>query len=338
MIPQNSKSLAFWRLPQTSEINLCAEVDGLVKSGFKVAPFNTEKHPEFLIHSDFQELYTYSDFQSIDFNSLNFHIKNSAPGTYADADEYIGIVQKAIEQIQSQNLSKVVTSRRSMASTLNPDEIRNSFLSLCEKYPDAFVFCFSHPFSGTWMGASPEILIQSLGGTHKSMSLAGTLPIDSSNSWSAKEIEEQSLVTEFLLSKLKAMVANDIALTGPFDKNAGRIKHLCTVIKFNSSLHPTEIARIFHPTPAIAGIPVSQALDVIAKIEGYDREYYTGYCGPSDLNHSTDFFVNLRSIQICSENCIVYSGGGILKSSNPESEWLETVRKSETVLGAIEKM
>ena len=46
---------------------------------------------------------------------------------------------------------------------------------------------------------------------------------------------------------------------------------------------------------------------------------------------STQLYVNLRCMQIKEQNAIVYVGGGITESSNPESEWRETVSKSQTI-------
>jgi isochorismate synthase len=43
-------------------------------------------------------------------------------------------------------------------------------------------------------------------------------------------------------------------------------------------------------------------------------------------------------MQIFADKAIIYTGGGLTYDSDPESEWNETVLKSNTLLSAIEKM
>ena len=45
-------------------------------------------------------------------------------------------------------------------------------------------------------------------------------------------------------------------------------------------------------------------------------------------SHS-ELYVNLRCMQLTDTQRILYIGGGITKDSDPESEWQETVAKSQ---------
>ena len=71
------------------------------------------------------------------------------------------------------------------------------------------------------------------------------------------------------------------------------------------------------------------------KNENYNRAYYTGFLGELNLNetskNTSELFVNLRCMEIKKDIAVLFIGGGITKESNPESEWLETVSKSETM-------
>jgi len=338
MIPENSKSFAIYRFPDQQEIHVIAETEGKVVHGFQVAPFDSHLHAQFLIHADFSSLMSLEDFNQATIDVELFHLKKTINGGFSSQEEYVNQVVESLKSIEHEGLSKLVLSRRIQSKFVSPKEIKQAFSKLCEQHKSAFVFCFSHPNSGTWLGASPELLLDSKQNKHNTMALAGTLPNSMEKAWSEKEILEQSLVTDYIVGKLKWLKVQNLELKGPMDKAAGAIKHLCTDISFESETSSNEIAGTLHPTPAVAGIPLEKAIEAIKRIETYDREYYTGFCGPVDLNQNSKFFVNLRSAQFCEEGSIIYCGGGILKNSDPKSEWIETVRKSETVLGALEKM
>ena len=89
-----------------------------------------------------------------------------------------------------------------------------------------------------------------------------------------------------------------------------------------------------HPTPALAGLPVKDALELIRKVECHDREYYGGYIcafSPRKLH----CYVNLRSMKFNNDKCCLFVGGGIVKASVPEKEWIETEMKSETLISLL---
>ena len=72
---------------------------------------------------------------------------------------FCDLVQEAISYIQSTGIKKIVTSRAtetSLPPNLDPVTI---FELLCRRYPHAFVSLVSIPDLGTWLGASPELLL-----------------------------------------------------------------------------------------------------------------------------------------------------------------------------------
>ena len=107
-----------------------------------------------------------------------------------------------------------------------------------------------------------------------------------------------------------------------------------------------------HPTPAVCGFPKQVAKDFILENENYDRAFYTGFLGELNLKQSktrntnrrnvennayavvktqSNFYVNLRCMQLQEAKALIYVGGGITKDSNPEKEWEETVNKTKTI-------
>ena len=266
--------------------------------------------------------------------------KNERSVAFSDdgKDRHIELVEDAIRQIENGNLKKVVLSRYLNASTAkSPLQL---FTALLLKYSTAFCYWWYHPKVGMWFGATPEQLLHYRDGKVSTTSLAGTLPVmkDEKPSWSAKEREEQQMVTDYILENLKGKLI-DLNVSEPETHKAGKLWHLRSEINgkaynFDDLLN---IVESLHPTPAVCGLPKSEALEYIVQHEGYDREYYTGYLGTINLEEKdcVDLFVNLRCFKYSSGRAKVFVGGGITSDSNPKREWEETQYKCRTILEVL---
>nr|MBX2840287.1 chorismate-binding protein [Flammeovirgaceae bacterium] len=94
--------------------------------------------------------------------------------------------------------------------------------------------------------------------------------------------------------------------------------------------------KLLHPTSAVCGMPKEKSLAFILENEDYDRELYSGYFGPVNIQNKTNIFVNLRCLQISKEEIVLYAGAGITEDSNPEKEWKETEIKMDILLNFLE--
>ena len=86
-----------------------------------------------------------------------------------------------------------------------------------------------------------------------------------------------------------------------------------------------------HPTPAVCGLPKEEAYRFIIDTENYDRSYYSGIIGWLAPEGDTTLYVNLRCMRIDKDTATLYAGGGILPTSEAESEWEETQHKMDTM-------
>ena len=86
-----------------------------------------------------------------------------------------------------------------------------------------------------------------------------------------------------------------------------------------------------HPTPAVCGLPKAEAYAFIPENEGYERRYYSGFIGWLDPEGATAISVNLRCMEIRSNEAKLYAGGGILASSEVQMEWEETEEKLKSL-------
>ncbi|MGA9637768.1 isochorismate synthase [Flavobacterium sp.] len=249
------------------------------------------------------------------------------------------LVQKGIDAIVNGDFNKVVLSREELVGIPEFDLVI-VFKKLIEKYSGAFCYCWYHPKIGLWMGATPERLLKANRKQFYTMALAGTkMGDDVENAvWNTKEMEEQQIVTDFILENLKDKTS-EIAISSPYTLQAGNLLHIITDIEgvINEKSNLSEVVAVLHPTPAVCGLPKNAAKDFILANEGYDRSYYTGFLGELNIKefdkHQTksDLYVNLRCMQIKDKQAHLYIGCGITKDSIPEKEWKESVNKSLTM-------
>ena len=251
------------------------------------------------------------------------------------------IVAKAVNAIEAGELHKVVLSRKEMHS-FDSSQLYATFERLLALYPTAFRYFWYHPDSGVWMGATPEQLAKKVGTTVKTVALAGTQvgSLESQPQWGEKEIREQQLVTDYIVSSLTP-VTDSITISEPYTHQAGSLLHIKTDIEAELNSNWEAVVKTLHPTPAVGGFPKSAALQFIAKNEGYDRRFYAGYLGEWNKNFGTfklgdsDLYVNLRCMQWENDSLSIYVGCGINAGSIPEKEFMETVHKAATVKRAL---
>lgn len=244
---------------------------------------------------------------------------------------YTKLVEKAVDALKNSSLKKVVLSRKQTLPKRTSDlEILNRLL---HHYSTANCYFFYHPKIGKWMGATPEVLVQIEDGKLETMSLAGTAIFkkDVDHIWGEKELEEQELVTDFIIQNLIKTGAKNIQKSEVKTVQAGNLIHLRTDInaKINQS-DKSSFIEALHPTPAVCGLPRDKAEKFIIDNELYDRSFYTGYLGIME-NDIASYFVNLRCMELHEKHVDIYVGGGITELSDPKAEFEETMNKLMTM-------
>lgn len=245
--------------------------------------------------------------------------------------EYEAKLGKVIEFIKENQLSKLVISRRKVFDFEEKKiNLSQTFLNLCKSYPNAFVYFFIKD-GKCWIGAFSELLgkFDKKTSEFETMSLAGTLPVN--ETWTAKEIEEQKPVTDFMKNILKNY-SSEVEQSETYDHISGNIKHLRTDFKAKIMSEDLEnLISELHPTPAVCGIPKDLCKSAIEKFESHPRNFYAGYI-KVETEETVQYFVNLRCAEFFENACLIYVGGGITAESSPEKEWRETELKSEAIL------
>lgn len=253
--------------------------------------------------------------------------------------EYQSHFEKYQSAFANSSLKKAILSRVKNVAIPERFGALEFFEKLEKTYPDALVYILLHPTAGLWIGATPEVLLQHSKQQYKTMSLAGTRARSAKPyQWTEKEIEEQELVSEHIREQLLASKAQDLQESIVRTVEAGSVAHLCSDFQFSTNNAPSDyreiIARL-HPTPAIAGLPVKSAIEIIDKTEVHKRRLYSGTLGRKKED-SIDYYVNLRCMQVFPGSISLYLGGGITAGSELKSEWEETEKKAKTLLDLMD--
>ncbi|MFV0248666.1 MAG: chorismate-binding protein [Tenacibaculum sp.] len=327
----NNLPFVAYRKPMDNKINCFIQRDNslycssnLNASGFVFAPFNYTNDNAVVIPAD--KSYFYKEVFCID-NIPKVNYNDAAD--LSSRQSYIDLVKKAIKDINKGCFTKVVLSRKELVqhSVLNWAQV---FKKLLSAYPNAMAYIWHHPKIGLWLGATPEILVKIKYNKFETTALAGTLPYleNVSAQWTLKEIDEQKIVSNFIVEKLKPLCSY-ISIGKAQTLRAGNLVHLNTKIKGVVKGRANELIKILHPTPAVCGMPVKEAKDFIFFNEAYKRTFYTGFLGELNFdNNDCEIFVNLRCMEVKNNKAFIYIGGGITKDSVPENEWEETVAKA----------
>ena len=337
------QSLPFvgYRLPQENEIKSFFQKDASLytpvtyeESGFVFAPFN-DVESAVLFPLEASNAYTASTLGIVTKTSEEKKIEASL-SSKNDELRHINLVRKGIDFLKATGVKKVVLSRKKKVACHN-FKVINAFKKLLEKYTNAQVYIWFHPKVGLWMGATPETLLKVTNTTFTTMALAGTQVYNGSLDvvWQDKEKQEQQFVTDFIVKKLK----KEVTVSKPTTIKAGSLLHLCTTIsgKLSQKLNLHKLLKLLHPTPAVCGLPQEAAKNFILENEGYNRKFYTGFLGEIHINNVSNLFVNLRCMQVFTNELAIYVGGGITIDSIPKNEWEETVAKSAILLEVLDK-
>ncbi|MDE5791176.1 MAG: chorismate-binding protein [Muribaculaceae bacterium] len=219
-------------------------------------------------------------------------------------------------------------------------DLYSTLLVLEKAFPDAMIFCFHTPQSGTWIGATPEKLLSNRDSHLSTMALAGTREANGEKVWDGKNIEEHRIVTEYIAETFNRHGISFCHDPNPHAKRVGKLEHLCTEFSaeadFKDNLNQLfDFLYDLSPTPALCGLPKMKSFETIKRKERFSRAYYGGFTGPFSPNGDFSFYVILRSVRIEGERWCMYAGGGITASSVAEEEWEETENKASSILEKI---
>lgn len=247
-------------------------------------------------------------------------------------------VRAALARIREGSLRKLVlarTRRYTASGALDPVAV---LARLASRESRGFRFLVESGEGHAFLGVTPERLVSRTGRIARSEAVAGTRPrgVDSvadrllgeSLLASAKDRREHELVVERVREALIGHATSLRVDVEPRLLRLAYVQHLATRVQ--AELRPgvtdLDLVRALHPTPAVAGAPVTEAIESLRDFEPFDRGLYAGPVGVVSRD-GAEIAVAIRSARIEGDSLTAFAGAGIVEGSDPAEEWRETGHK-----------
>jgi salicylate biosynthesis isochorismate synthase len=258
-------------------------------------------------------------------------------------------VDQARAAAASGALDKVVLARQAVfkappGSVFSPSA---TAFRLRQSHPQSICFAMGHADGRSFVGASPEYLVQVSGREMTTQAVAGTAPrgaqpqadaqLGAGLLSSAKDLCEHAVVADVMAKVLEPLCTELRRPSTPQLICLPRVQHLET--PFEGTLRQAggilDLVQRLHPTPSVGGWPVRAAGEFIAEHEAFDRGFYAGPIGWLTAASDGAFAVAIRSVLMRGADALAYAGAGIVAASDPQAEWRETELKLRTVREAL---
>jgi len=259
-------------------------------------------------------------------------------------EAFRSLVKQAVAEVESGKLAKVVAARSAhVGGAADPWRILDA---LRRRYPSCVTYGVFRSDS-VFLGASPELLVKVLSGRVTSSALAGTVArggdelsdarLEDRLRHDPKELAEHQYVVQGLR---KALHEIGVKLDAPQSLEIvklANVQHLASAVSGRAPRGTgiLDLLSAVHPTPAVAGLPRSAALEWLAANEGLDRGWYAGPVGFVDSSLEGSFRVALRCALLRGDRARLFAGAGIVAGSQPERELAETTAKLRAMLDAL---
>jgi len=255
-----------------------------------------------------------------------------------DHDAWRHSVRVIADEIRDGQYEKAVLATSTEVAADDDLSVGAALGQLRVNYPDCHVFSFSANDS-TFIGASPELLVNRVGGRVNALGLAASQR-------RGETVEEDDVLGRDLLADAKSRTEHEVVVREivesladatiglqvdpePTVRRFRNIQHLATEVIGDAAegIEVLDLVERLHPTPAVCGRPREIARQVIARHERFDRGWYAGPIGWLDGSGDGEFAVGLRSALVRGSRAWLFAGNGIMADSDPEAELAEVTLK-----------
>ncbi len=262
-----------------------------------------------------------------------------------DKKKWKNQINELIEQISSENVQKVVLSRKIDLFLSGEIKFSGILKRLAERFSSCFIYLYRNGDS-IFFGASPEKLLKFENASAEFDIMAGSAPrgktadedaaLENELLASKKNLYEHKIVLDYIKNIITPFT-EDLTIYKTSVKKYLNIQHLWTKVsaRLKADFSALTIAKAIYPAPSICGMPKEEAISLIKKIEGYKRGLYTGVIGWMNFN-AGEFVIAIRSALYHRRKLAIFAGNGIVKDSDPDDEWKETELKLNPILSLFD--
>jgi anthranilate synthase component 1 len=263
-----------------------------------------------------------------------------------ERDEFMSIVERAIDQIRDGEVFQVVPSIR-FAAQFSGDTFA-VYRALRIVNPSPFMFLLQSD-EVSIAGSSPELMSRVRDGVVYSRPIAGTRPRgdtdDEDRALEAELLADPKELAEHVM--LIDLARNDLGRVCAF--GSVTVDDLMVVERYSHVMHivsgvsgdlvegvgPIDVLRATFPHGTVSGAPKVRAMELIDEFEPVARGPYAGAVGYVDFSGNLDTAIALRTCVSRGSTAWVQAGAGIVVDSDPASEYDECLNKARAVLAAI---
>lgn len=259
-----------------------------------------------------------------------------------DPDAWARLVGAAQQAIASGKYEKLVAARATVVRAAQTIDAVDVAERMEREHPHCASFLFRQP-SATFVGSSPETLIDLRGGVLATHALAGSRRVapDASDGPlllnSSKDRTEHDIVVRAIVRNLRPFATRIDVPDLPTTRRVRDIVHLDTPIRaeIRRGVHALDLVEALHPTPAVGGVPRLDAVDWIEAHEPLSRGWYAGLVGWLGSQGEAELAVAIRSALISGVEATLFAGAGIVAQSDASAEYEETELKMNPVRRAF---
>jgi menaquinone-specific isochorismate synthase len=254
-------------------------------------------------------------------------------------------VAAARDAVRAGELTKAVIARPIVVQSSDAIDVH----AVLRRLRASFGSSYRYSIDG-FIGASPELLVEVDGPVVRSHPLAGTAP-------RTGDVDNDARIAAELIASTKNQIEHRVVIDVVHDTllpwasyldwepdpsivTVANVQHLGTRMEgMLSQPGPSviELVRALSPTPALGGHPGDAAIELIQRVEGFERGRYGGAVGWVDAAGNGTWAVAIRCAELSHDrrSARLVAGGGIVADSDPHAELAETQAKFQAMLSAI---
>lgn len=260
-----------------------------------------------------------------------------------DQGQWKRAVETSIAAINNGQIKKIVLARRTdytLQQQVDPIDLLNQ---LSESAANCYRILYAPAGAAAFLSVSPERLFLCRGRLLSTEAVAGTvrrgvseiedLALENRLRTNAKDHAEQSFVVEGIADSLSTLCEKVEYSATALVMKLSCVQHLVSEFRAIMNRHATmgDAFSALHPTAAVCGTPREWALELLRDLESFDRGWYASPIGVVGIDQC-EFAVGIRSAVLRRNSLSLFTGAGIVRQSDPQTEWQELEDKLQSVL------
>lgn len=258
--------------------------------------------------------------------------------------ESVGTIK---EHIHEGDAFQVVLSR-ALTTTFSEDSL-GLYRALRHVNPSPYMFYIHHPDVCTLVGSSPEILVQVKDQTAVLYPIAGTRPRGETSEQDIafkqdllgdkKELAEHTMLIDLGRNDLSRVCTHgSIHVSKQMEvEYFSHVMHIVSEVKgtVRADQDALSVLKACFPAGTVSGAPKVSAMQILDRLEPHTRGAYAGAVGYFDFKGNMDTCIAIRTFIIEGGQLRIQAGAGIVADSDAETEYNETLHKSNALRQAV---